>query len=288
MTWPNATTRKQRLEFIPSGGINQVIADWHTKHPNDRTEVICSPSQLTMCPRAVWLKVHGVPATKTMTWAVRQRLLLGRILENQVADQLKDSGRLLMHYKDDPGIEVEKYSMGRKDKGNYMEGVPDYILRVEDPETLLGVVAVSDAKTSRSDSFAYVPLDMAEALADGGWHKYKVQVVAYWMLLKHNAHLLREQNIPIPTHCHLFSYALDDGVVRREFLWKPTTMDIREVKYLIARFNAAMTAEKMPACFCKLDPSGFSVKFCDYALVPKGSKIGVSCCDSKLGKQAVK
>lgn len=262
----------KKYTYIHDGPMNLVLKDWHDKQPE--RELRCSPSGLTTCPRVVWLKMHGVEPTNVMGWGTKQRMMLGRQFEDLFASQLRDEGKLLYHWKDNPGDKVEKFSMGEGDE--HCEGVPDYLLRLGD------TTYISDAKTSRSDSFGYVPISPPEIWEDGGWFKYKVQLTAYLMLCEANSDWFDKQELPMPTKCHLFSYALDDGIVRREVEWTPTSEDKANVVKYIKRFNQAMKAGKCPACTCPDSPNGFDVKFCPYSVKEEGSKVGTSCCSDEL------
>lgn len=282
---------KDKYEFLPSGGINDVIALWHAKQ-TDRPLSYASPSKLTTCPRVVWLANHGVESTEKMTWAVKQRMLLGRVLENKLAEQIAEVGgdtKLLYHWKDDDytiqSLDEDdrpfKFSTGEGDKHD--EGVPDYLISVKTDEG--EVIAISDAKTSRSDSFGYVEFDNNHIFDDGGWFKYKIQLTDYYMLCHspEGKAWFKENNLPLPTHCHLFSYALDDGVVRREVLWQPTQEDMNLVLNLRVRFNQAVHASSMPDCTCATDlPDNFAVKFCRYGVKQDGEKVCGSCCGDNL------
>ena len=98
---------KKRYEHIPDKGMNEVIKDWQEDQP-DRPLTHATPSRITTCPRVIWLEKKKVPAINEMTWAVKQRMLLGRLFEDQFAVQLKDQGLLLQHWKDNPGDEVDR------------------------------------------------------------------------------------------------------------------------------------------------------------------------------------
>lgn len=263
---------REQYNHIPDGGVNQQIKDWHVKQ-DDRVIKCASPSNLVRCPRSVWFEVNGYNYINKMNWGTKQRLLLGRLAENLFAEQFKDNGILLKHWQDDPGVEVDKFSYG--EGVDYIEGVPDYMLKLGD------VVAVSDAKTSRSDSFGYNPIEFDELIKDFNWYKYKVQLDAYFYLLINNKDRLQEMNLPIPTHSHLFSYALDDGIVRREYLWETTKQDLKNVQRLIRIQNQAIKSSTMPDCTC----SEGEMKFCKYAVIAKGKKVGESCCDINIMKQ---
>lgn len=264
--------------YIPSGGLNSIIAAWHSKQP-EREQTVASPSTLTECPRVVWLKKHKVPFTNEMGWGVKQRLLLGRILENQIAQQLKDEGKLLYHWKDSVLGESVKFGMG--EGLSRIEGTPDLLLELD------GKVVISDAKTSRADSFAYVPIEVGEVWGDELWYKYKLQVEAYYMLCHKNkdwfkgTDMLRIE-LPLPEACHLFSYSLDDGIVRREFTWQPSQKIASEIIHYANRWNKAYQSEAMPVCQC----SPTQQKFCNFATRTEatrtGYKLGVECCGDEI------
>ena len=270
---PNA---KEQYEYIPDGGMNDVIKNWQAKqaeHPRD----VATPSTVLTCPRVVWLLNKGVAPINEMTWAVKQRLLLGRLFENQFAEQLADQGMLLKHWKDDPGLEVEKFEMGSGDK--LLKGVPDYLVRLTHNNE--EIVAISDAKTSRSDSFGYIAIDDT-AFDDWGWYKYRIQLTAYFMLCHKNKDWFIANNLPLPTHCHLFSYALDDGVVRRDIIWQPTTKDVQTVLDMTIRYNQAVNSKTLPPCTCSESFEDFDVKFCKFGVVEQGKKIADTCCSETL------
>lgn len=93
--------------------------------------------------------------------------------------------------------------------------------------------------------------------------------------------------LPLPEACHLFSYALDDGVVRREFTWKPTKTDFDTVLKYVKRWNEAYASKTMPGCTCdEFDEA--PTKFCYYVTEQEttktGAKIGVECCGEELLK----
>ena len=294
---------KEFAGYIPDGVANQAIKKWHEEHNPERIQTIASPSTLTECPRVVWLRKHNVPLTNPMKWGLKQRLLLGRILENQIAEQFKASGILLYHWKDDVAGESVKFGLGEgRDR---LEGTPDLLLQYGDK------VAISDAKTSRGDSFAYVPIDPDEIFEDYLWYKYKLQLTAYYMLCHQNKEWFKlggntkeqlaraielygeatikanqRKPIPLPEVCHLFSYALDDGVVRRDFTWKPTKKDAEEVVRLTRRWNDAYASEVMPDCTC---PEHEGWKFCKYAheftRTKTGYELGTACCSDELIKE---
>lgn len=264
--------------FIPESIANQAIAKWHDDHPSDRVQVCASPSTLLECPRVVWLKKQGVEPTNTMGWGKKQRLLLGRILENQIADQFKHSGILLWHWKDDVAGESVKFEHG--DGLDKIAGTGDLLLQLGKE------VGMSDAKTSRSDSFLYVPTDDKEIFQDYFWRKHKLQVTAYFMLAHWNKEWFVEMGLPLPTVGHLFSYALDDGIVRRDITWKPSKEDAEEVMRLTRRWNAAYNADEMPACTCQHD-EGKGVLFCPYGIQPSDKNFCTSCCDDGLWERHV-
>ena len=271
---PNA---KEQYEYIPDGGMNEVIKNWQAKqadHPRD----VASPSTLLTCPRVIWLLNKNVEPINEMTWAVKQRMLLGRLFENQFAEQLQDQNMLLKHWRDDPGLDVEKFEMGKDD--TLLRGVPDYLLRLTHDNQ--EIVAVSDAKTARSDSFGYNPIDDTELFDEWNWYKYRIQLTAYFMLCHKNKEWFIAQNLPLPTHCHLFSYALDDGVVRRDVIWQPTTKDVQTVLDMTKRFNQAVNSKTLPPCTCSESYEDFDVKFCKFGVVEQGKKIADTCCSDDL------
>jgi hypothetical protein len=274
MIYGRGDNAKEKYEFIPTGGMNDVIKEWQSKQA-DRIVTGATPSSITKCPRAVWLENQGVEAINEMTWAVKQRLMLGRELENMFATQLADEGMLLFHWKDDPGVEVKRFAWGEGD--DHIDGVPDYLLKLKDD-----TIVVSDAKTSRSDSFGYVEIDAPDIWTDWGWYKYRLQLTAYFMLCHANKEWFESKGLPLPTHCHLFSYALDDGVVRREITWQPSKADMEQVVKFARRFNKAFASQECPPCYCADSFDQFDVKFCKYGIKPEGSKIATSCCGDEL------
>lgn len=289
--------QKQRDHIVDSG-INDVIKEWQDNTP-DREQTCASPSSMTECPRVVWFKKHKVPAPNQMGWGKKQRNMLGRVAENVFAMQLKDQGKLLWHWKDDEVGESVKFGMG--EGLTRIEGTPDLLIK------LGGTVLISDAKTSRADSFTYVPLD-DKVWDDFLWYKYKLQVEAYYMLCHKNkawfdvagydekrvaelygeatAKVNKPKALPLPEACHLFSYALDDGVVKREFTWKPTQKTAAEILYYVKRWNEAYQSEEMPECQC----NETQVKFCQYATQTEatatGYKLGIECCGEELWQKA--
>lgn len=260
--------------YIPEGIANGAIKKWHDElNSEDRIQTCASPSTLLDCPRVVWLRKHKVPSTNEMGWGKKQRLLLGRVLENQIADQFKHAGILLWHWKDDVAGESVKFEHG---KGlDRLAGTGDLLLEYGEH------VAMSDAKTSRSDSFLYVPIAQDEVFADYFWYKYKLQVTAYYMLAHWNKDWFKENELPLPDICHLFSYALDDGIVRRDFTWTPTKEDATEILRLVRQWNVAYQSEVMPDCTCQ-EHEGKGVLFCRYGVMEKGKNVCTSCCDSEL------
>jgi hypothetical protein len=276
--------KKEWENFIPDGGVNTIIAKWQNKQP-ERQQDCATPSSLTDCPRLIWLRQHGVPPTMVAGWGKKQRWALGRIIENYIAQQMKDEGVLLWHWKDDVAGESPRFEHGTG--LDRVIGTPDLLIQL--PQG----VAVSDSKTSRSDSFGWVAIEPAEIWLDPYWLKYKRQVECYYMLLHWNKDWFKgavqhdnrgafAKDLALPEFCHLFSYALDDGIVRREITWKPTEADAREVVRLIRRWNAAYASLTMPECTCEADGN---VKFCDYGIVEQGKKVASTCCaDSLLSK----
>ena len=267
---PNPQMKAQR-EYIPDDMINRVIALWQLKQP-ERIQTVASPSTLLECPRVVWCKKQNVPFLNKLGWGKKQRFLLGRQLENMIAGQLKDEGRLLYHWADNYEGESDKFSHGKGvDK---IEGTPDLLLIGDNSEVL-----ISDSKTSRSDSYGYVPIQAMQAWEDPYYYRYKLQVTAYYMLCYWNKQWFLDNNIELPTHCNLFSYALDDGIVRRNFTWLPSTKDFNEVKRLTRRWNQAYSSLEMPDCTCI--EYGI-VLFCPYGKMAEGKKIVTECCNDNL------
>lgn len=260
---------KQWRAYIPDGGMNDVVKDWHSKQP-PREQSVASPSTLTECPRVVWLKKHKTPFTNEMGWGTKQRLMLGRIAEDLFAEQLKDEGKLLFHWKDGKSDKPMKFKMG--DGMSQIEGTPDLLIKLDDH------VLISDAKTSRADSFAYVPLDDT-VWEDELWYHYKLQVECYYLLCHKNPKFFKSLELPLPEACHLFSYALDDGVVKREYTWKPSQKTASEIIHYANRWNKAYASETIPDCQC----TETQTKFCPYAYeieaTKSGYKLGVKCCE---------
>lgn len=257
-----------RRNYIPDGGMNDVIKNWHDKQPS-RVQTTASPSTLTQCAREVWRRKHGVPFTNDMGWGTKQRLMLGRIAENLFAEQLKDQDKLLWHWKDDVKGESEPFELG--EGLTKMKGIPDLLISMDKK------VLISDSKTSRADSFAYVPMDES-IWEDELWNKYRLQVEAYYLLCHKNPEWFKQNKLPLPEECHLFSYALDDGVVKRELRWKPTIEIAEEIMEYVVHWNEAYASETEPDCDC----TESQVKFCPYAtefmFTRTGYKLGTECC----------
>lgn len=277
--------------FIPSGGMNDIVRDWHAKQP-PREQKVASPSTLTECPRVVWLKKHKIPFTNDMGWGQKQRMMLGRIAENLFASQLRDEGKLLWHWKDDVAGESVKFGMG--EGLSRIEGTPDLLINLD------GKVLISDAKTSRADSFAYVPLS-DDVWDDELWYHYKLQVECYYLLAHKNkawfaGHSIgfRETDeqgsianmpVPLPEACHLFSYALDDGVVKREYTWQPTQQIASEIIHYANRWNKAYQSETCPPCQCTETQTKFCPYGYEYETTRTGYKLQTKCCKEE-GKDA--
>ena len=172
-------------------------------------------------------------------------------------------------------MKLTAFKMGSGD--TYIDGVPDYLVNL--PQD---IVAISDAKTSRSDSFGYVGFTEEEIFEEWGWFKYRMQLTAYFRLCHANKDWFESNKLPLPTHCHLFSYALDDGIVRREVLWEPTEQDYKDMDYYVTRFNNAVDSKTMPPCTCKETFDQFDVKFCKYGVREEGKKIAETCCADEL------
>lgn len=269
---------------IMDGSANEAIKEWHANRP-ERVQTCASPSTLTDCPRVVWLRYKKrIAPPIPLGWGKAQRLLLGRQLESLIASQYKEAGKLLWHWKDDIEGESVKFEMGEGD--DKITGTPDLLLKLDK-------VVISDSKTSMAKSFGYIPTTAVEAFKDPFWYKYKLQVEAYYLLCHKNKDWFEHRqwfdiedtlhpSLPLPEACHLFSYALDDGVVRREFQWQPTEETAREIVVYARRWNRAIKSETMPDCTC--DDSG--VKFCYYVqeqqTTKTGAKIGTKCCGEEL------
>lgn len=257
--------------YIPDKTVNKAIARWHeAQAPWQRMHA--SPSTLTECPRVVWLRHRGVPPTNPLGWGKKQRFMLGRQLESLIVRQLDSAGDLLHWWQDDEPGQSIKFEHGNG--LDYLAGTPDLLLN-------LHKVAISDAKTSRSDSFKFVPVEARAIWTDPYWYKYKLQLTAYFMLCHWNKPWFEENKLPLPEICHLFSYALDDGIVRRELSWTPTKLDANRVNSLVRRWNEAYVSETLPDCTC---PKDGGVKFCMYGVMNKGDKVCKTCCDEKLVK----
>lgn len=258
-------------DYIPNGTINDTIATWHADKPDFREQTCATPSSLLECPRVIWLKKHKVEPTNKLGWGKKQRFMLGRVTENLIAEQLKDTGKLLYHWKDDYHGESVEFHHG--EGLDAICGTPDLLIQLDK-------VAISDSKTSRSDSFKYVPIDDDEIWQDPYWYRYRLQLTAYYMLCHWNKGWFETMRLPLPEVCHLFSYALDDGIVRRELTWEPEQADFNRVKQLIRRWNEAYASEEMPDCTCAQDDT---VKFCAYGICEDGKKVCDSCCHEDLG-----
>lgn len=268
------TPKKEWRNFIPDGGINNVIRDWQDKQPQ-REQSVASPSTLTECPRVVWLKKNKVPFTNEMGWGQKQRMMLGRNFENMIAAQLKDEGKLLWHWADNFAGESQKFQMGSG--MSLIEGTPDLLINLD------GKVLISDAKTSRADSFAYVPLD-DEVWEDELWYKYKLQVECYYLLCHKNKDWFEGLNgtkdWPLPEACHLFSFALDDGVIKREFTWQPTQKTASEIIHYANRWNKAYASREIPDCQCSETQTKFCAYSYEFETTKSGYKLGVKCCEA--------
>lgn len=266
----------QQYNFIPSDGMNEVIKEWHDLQ-SERTVENATPSRILTCPRVVWLMANNVVPINEMTWATKQRMLLGRLFENKFAEQLNTMGRLLYHWADDDNDTPEKFEAGEGD--TKLTGVPDYLLKLENNDN--EIIAISDAKTSRSDSFGYLPVGN-DIWTDWGYYKYRMQLTGYYLLAHKNKEWFKAKKLPLPTHLHLFTYALDDGIVRREMLWQPTKEDMDNVVKYTKRFNQALVAKEMPDCTCTDSYDNFEVKFCRYGVKVDGSKVAETCCADSL------
>lgn len=280
--------KKEWANTMQDGIINSSIASYHANQP-DRLQTCASPSTLTDCPRVVWLRYKKqVPPPIPLGWGKLQRFMLGRQLESLIAMQLKESGNLLHWWKDDVAGESDKFVMGEGE--TKIEGTPDLLLKAED-----GTVLISDAKTSMAKSFGYVPLHPKEAFEDWFWFGKQLQVESYYMLCHKNKDWfeqhpdrggLKKNELPLPEACHLFSYALDNGVNYREFTWKPTQESASKVLYYTRRWNKAYASETMPDCTCKSEGDSAPMKFCYFVqeqeTTKTGAKIGVRCCGDDL------
>jgi hypothetical protein len=262
---------------IADSPINDAIANWHAKQP-EREQDCATPSSMLDCPRVVWLKYRkNVKPPIPLGWGKLQRMLHGRVFENTIAEQLKEDGKLLWHWRDDTPNQSVKFEMGKDLKR--VCGTPDLLLKID------GKVLISDAKTSMGKSFAYVPLTAREAFEDYMWFKYQLQVETYYMLAQKNPEWFKENKLPLPELCNLFSYALDDGVVRRDFTWKPTQQTAAKILYYVTRWNKAYASEDMPDCTCQ-EFDGTPMKFCYYqteqVATKTGYKLGTRCCGGEL------
>lgn len=267
---------KEWDSYIPDGMINDAISKWHANKP-DREQDCATPSTLLDCPRVVWLKYKKkVPPKINMGWGKQQRNMLGRQLEQLIAEQLRESGNLIYHWRDGHNDESVKFEMS--EGFSRICGTPDLLLKLPD-----GRVAISDAKTSMGKSFGYISTEADEAFEDYFWYRYKLQVETYYMLSHKNKDWFKD--LPLPEVCHLFSYALDDGINRREFIWKSTQDTASQIIYYANRWNQAYASETMPECTCEKF-EGAPKKFCYYVTEQEttrtGAKIGVKCCDEDL------
>jgi hypothetical protein len=276
-----------QANYIQDGLINRSIQKWHETRP-DRQQDCATPSTLTDCPRVVWLKYKKqVKPAIPVGWGKQQRNLLGRQLESLIASQLKESGNLLWWWKDDVAGESVKFEMG---KGlSRICGTPDLLIKLDD-----GKVAISDAKTSMGKAFGYVSVNTNEVFKDWFWFCKQLQVESYYMLCHKNKDWFENEHLesgkllslPLPEACHLFSYALDDGIVRREFTWKPSREIASKILYYVNRWNKAFSSETMPDCTCLSDGEGTPMKFCYYVQAQEttktGYKLGTKCCGEEL------
>lgn len=304
-------TAKERYHHISDGAVNSLIKSWHEKQP-ERDWLVASPSRLLTCPRVVWLHNQGVKPTNEMGWGVKQRLLLGRLAENLFAKQFEDEKKLVHHWPDSSGDNTEPFELGEGlDK---LVGTPDFLLLVpqtselranyfrevkplRDNEVILEV-AVSDSKTSRSDSFGYVPITAPEIFNEWNYYKMRIQITAYFMLLQANKVTESGKDFvvtdklgtkaPFPELCHVFLYALDDGVVRREETWQPTKEDMETVRKMTRRFNEAVIAKECPDCTCRESYDEFDVKFCPFSISIPGKKVAEECCSDELIPESIK
>lgn len=295
--------KRQWADTMQAGIINDAISKYHTNQP-ERLQTCASPSTLTDCPRVVWLRYKKKIAPPIpIGWGKLQRFMLGRQLESLIAMQLKESGNLLWWWKDDVAGESDKFVMGEGE--TRIEGTPDLLLK-NDTQVL-----ISDAKTSMAKSFGYVPLDPAEAFKDWFWFGKQLQVEAYYLLSHKNKAWFQPQlrawkdiekelnntkpggvielgggrQLPLPEACHLFSYALDNGVNYREFTWGPSKETASKIIYYATRWNRAYASETIPDCTCD-EGDGAPRKFCYYVqeqeTTKTGAKIGIRCCGEEL------
>jgi hypothetical protein len=261
---------KQQANYIHSGGINDYIQSWQDKQP-ERVQDCASPSSLMDCPRVVWRRKHKLPITNPKTWAFKQRLLLGRNFENMIAKQLADEGVLKHHWSDGNDGDAKPFEFGEGE--TRLKGTPDLLIELNNK------IAISDAKTGRSDGYAWVPVDKS-VWEDKFWYKYKLQLTAYYILCHKNKDWFKEHKLPLPEICHLFSYAMDDGVIRREFTWKPNQKDASEVIYYSKRWNRAYSSKTEPDCTC----DSKDAMFCPYSdldskyVTKKGKTLYERCC----------
>lgn len=259
---------KERKAYIPDSPMNNAIRDWHLKQ-EPRIPKVASPSSLTTCPRVIWRKVNGIEPTNKMGWGTAQRLLLGRNFEGMIAKQLDEAGLLLHHWKDVEKGDSDPFVVGEGD--TKIVGTPDLLIKINDK------VYISDAKTSRADSFAYVPIDDIKIWDDEGWFKYKMQVEMYYHLCHANKQWFEDNELPLPEGCHLFSFALDDGVVKRDITWTPNIPKETIMKYAL-RFNQAVRSEVEPKCECTEHDTKFCAFAHEFKTTKTGYKLGIGCC----------
>lgn len=263
--------KKEWKSYISDGTANAAIAAYHLKRP-ERVQDCATPSSLTECPRVVWMRyTRSMKPTNVMGWGKQQRNMAGRMFEKLIASQYAEAGQLLHHWQDEEAGQSEPFVGG--EGLTKLKGTPDLLLR-------LVKVVISDSKTARGDGFAYVPLNMTDAWQDPLWNKNRIQLNGYYALAHANKEWFKKALLPLPEACHLFSYALDDGVVRREFMWEPTTTDLQEVKNYTQRWNIAYASTIMPDCVCILEDK---VKFCpmayEFITTKSGYKLGSKCCN---------
>jgi hypothetical protein len=221
-----------------------------------------------------------------MGWGMKQRMMLGRIAENLFASQLRDEGKLLWHWADNYAGESVKFEWLNDDGSTLFSGTPDLLINLD------GKILISDAKTSRADSFAYVPIN-DDVWEDELWYKYKLQVEAYYLLCHKNKDWFldgdlieetrdytkwRREPLVLPEACHLFSYALDDGVVKREYTWKPTQKTASEIIHYANRWNKAYQSETCPPCQCTETQTKFCAYGYEYETTKSGYKLQTKCC----------
>ena len=267
----------KQYEYISDGFVNKSISQYYANEKQRKLDHP-SPSSITACRRVIWLDNKDVKHTNVLTWAKQMRLSLGRLLEDNLA-KIFMQNKSLLAYMDDNNEQIilkkpvdgvlQELAVEKLQSKQFpgLTGVFDFLLDIN------GTVVVSDAKTARSDSFGYVPIDEAEVFEDLGWRNRKIQLTGYYILCYENKDLFEKWGLPLPTACHLFSYALDDGVVRREYIWQPTQADVEEFGLYYQNFMLGFNSVEMPVCTC----TDFDVKFCKYGIEKKGG-IYTSCC----------